>query len=154
MDLYLVRLDGTYARYTGVVSDPELTPVVLNPASPPAGAMQGMGEPYRDIPNVSGASIGYQDIEGGLTEVTNTGLTFTSPTFHAGSVGVPPFLSGTLAVVESDDVAHVAPRQAVQTYTFWKFTFATVTGNPTHSYAEFRRGDIISNTAPNTDPTP
>lgn len=142
MNLYLVRLDGTYARYTGVVADPELT------------NMTGKGEPYRDIPNVSGASIGYNDIEGVVTEVTNTGLTFTSPAFNAGAVGVPPYLSGTLDVVESDDVSHTPPRQADQEYTFWKFTFATVTGNPTHSYAEFRRGDIISNTAPNTDPTP
>ena len=152
MDLYLIRLDGTYARYTGVVADPELTPVVPNPLTPVAGAMQGMSEPYRDIPVVVGASIGDGGSLGFVNVSTNTGLTFTDPAFVATTAG--PYLSGTLGIVESDDVAHVAPRQGVQTYTFWKFTFATVTGSPTHSYAEFRRGDIISNTAPNTDPTP
>ena len=154
MDLYLIRLDGTYARYTGVVADPELTPVVPNPLTPVAGAMQGMSEPYRDIPGVVSANIGPG--VGARELVANTGVTFTDPVLVSveGSGSADYYLSGTLGIVESDDVAHVAPRQGVQTYTFWKFTFATVTGSPTHSYAEFRRGDIISNTAPNTDPTP
>ena len=152
MDLYLIRLDGTYARYTGVVADPELTPVVPDPLTPVAGAMQGMSEPYRDIPGVVGANIGPG--VGAREMVANTGLTFTDPALVTVTGGGDTYLSGTLGIVESDDVAHVAPRQGVQTYTFWKFTFATVTGSPTHSYAEFRRGDIISNTAPNTDPTP
>jgi hypothetical protein len=147
MNLYLVRLDGTYARYTGVVADPELTPL-----HGVAGAMEGMGEPYRDIPVVTPATLGYNDVLGNAIAITNTGITFTSPSFHTGTV--PPYLTGTMGIVEADDVSHTPPRQAVQTYTFWKFTFATVVGNPTHAYAEFRRGDIISNTAPNTDPTP
>lgn len=148
MDLYLVRLDGTYARYTGVVADPELTPVVPDPLTPVAGAMQGMGEPYRDIP-VCVTTLR----EGGVQVESNTGITVTNPAFVS-DLGTTIGFSGTLGVVEPDDVSHTPPRQAVQTYTFWKFTFATVAGNPTHAYAEFRRGDIISNTAPNTDPTP
>ena len=144
MDLYLIRLDGTYARYTGVVADP----VLLD--------MTGKGEPYRDIPGIVLADVGYTDVLGHAQATTNTGLTFTNPVFTDPPAGAtyPPYLSGTLGIVESDDVAHVAPRQAVQTYTFWKFTFATVALTPTYAYAEFRRGDIISNTAPNTDPTP
>ena len=148
MDLYLIRLDGTYARYTGVVADPELTPLHGVP-----GAMEGTGEPYRDIAMVTSANIGPGF--GARELVANTGVTFTDPVLvNVGGGSSDEYLSGTLGIVESDDVAHVAPRQAVQTYTFWKFTFATVTGSPTHSYAEFRRGDIISNTAPNTDPAP
>ena len=140
--VYLIRLDSTYARITNIVADP----VLVN--------MTGKGEPYRDIPNVIGASISHNDTSGIVTEQTNTGLTFTSPMFINGSGSVAPFLSGTLNVVEADDVSHIAPRQGDQEYTFWKFTWATVAGSPTYTYAEFRRGDIIADTAPNTDPTP
>jgi len=147
MNLYLVRLDGTYARYTGVVADPELTPL-----HGVAGAMEGTGEPYRDIPVILPATLEYVEPLGPATVITNTGITFTNPTITTSTAGVG--LTGTMDVVEADDVSHTPPRQAVQTYTFWKFTFATVAENPTYAYAEFRRGDIISNTAPNTDPTP
>ncbi len=150
MDLYLVRLDGTYARYSGVVSDPVLTPLEGDP-----DAMQGMGEPYRDIPNVNEATLKYVNTISNmaLDIATNTGITFTNPTIDPGGSTISPGLSGTMSVVEADDVAHISPRQGVQTYTFWKFEFATVANSPRYSYAEFRRGDIISNTAPNTDPT-
>jgi len=139
MNLYLVRLDGTYARYTGVVADPELTPL-----HGVAGAMEGTGEPYRDIPVIAPVPLIYAN----PLSTTNTGITLTNPI--VGSEGI----TGTINAVEADDVSHTPPRQAVQTYTFWKFTFATVAETPTYAYAEFRRGDIISNTAPNTDPTP
>ena len=147
MDLYLIRLDGTYARYSGVVADPVLTPLEGAP-----GAMQGMGEPYRDIPNVIPVEEKYYDTSGDLTIPTNTGITITNPVISPGSGGVKPTFLGDMAVVEADDVSHTPPRQGVQTYTFWKFEFATVVGSPRYSYAEFRRGDIIANTAPNTDP--
>lgn len=148
MDLYLVRLDGTYARFSGVVANPVLTPL-----EGVSGAMQGMGEPYRDIPNITEAPLGISQSTSVPFTQTNTGLTFTNPIFQVESGIIPPFLTGTLAVVEADDVSHTAPRQGVQTYTFWKFEFATVAGSPRYTYAEFRRGDMISNTAPNTDPT-
>lgn len=138
MDLYLIRLDGTYARYTGVVADP----VLLD--------MTGKGEPYRDIPVVTGATISGSLL--GAFVPTNTGITFTNPVFVNPAGEGSAYLSGTLGIVEADDVAHVPPRQADQIYTFWKFTFVTVALTPTYAYAEFRRGDIISNTAPNTDP--
>jgi len=145
-NLYLIRLDGTYARYTGIVSDPVLTPLAADPLAPDPGAMQGMGEPYRDIP-VCGTTLS----EDSVSVQSNTGVTFTAPAFIS-SIPGPAGFSGTLGIVEPDDVAHVAPRQAVQTYTFWKFDFGVVAGSPQYAYAEFRRGDIIADTAPNTDP--
>jgi len=140
--VYLIRLDGTYARIKDVVADP----VLVN--------MIGKGEPYRDIPNVTGTTLSYVDSFGSFGIPTNTGITFTAPVVVPGQLTVPPHLMGTLDIVEADDVAHVDPRQADQVYTFWKFTWATVAATPQHTYAEFRRGDIIADTAPNTDPTP
>lgn len=138
--VYLIRLDGTYARITNIVADP----VLVN--------MTGKGEPYRDLPNASGALVGP-----GITVPINSGLTVTNPVFtpSISDYGYRyPTLTGTLSPVNPDDVDHVAPRQGDQVYTFWKFTWATVADTPQFTYAEFRRGDIIADTAPNTDPAP
>ena len=128
MDLYLIRLDGTYARYSDVVADP----VLAN--------MTGKGEPYRDIFSSSAALTNY-----GQSQTPGVIATLDVST-------APPSITPTITD-QSDEVTHVDPRQADQIYTFWKFEFATVADTPQYSYAEFRRGDIISNTAPNTDPT-
>jgi len=150
MNLYLIRLDGTYARYTGVVSDP----VFVN--------MTGKGEPYRDIPAVNTTLSYAVATQLGLPRqfvetASNTGITVSNPDFVLEPTGPTTNqavgFTGTLGTVEPDDVSHEPPRQGDQQYTFWKFDFGVSAGNPQYSYAEFRRGDIISNTAPNTDPT-
>lgn len=130
MDLYLIRLDGTYARYSDVVADP----VLAN--------MTGKGEPYRDIL----AAVGSAAYMGTATFQNGPGFV-TVPTYG----NSPPTIT-SVALKESDELSHEPPRQADQIYTFWKFEFATVALTPRYSYAEFRRGDIIANTAPNTDP--
>ena len=141
MNLFLIRLDGTYARQTGVVSDP----VFVN--------MTGKGEPYRDLPTLVHTPVQTGESTGNVDQETNTGLTLTSPTIvPMAGAGTIAYITGTLAAVEADDVSHTAPRQGDQDYTFWKFDFGVSAGNPQYVYAEFRRGDIIANTAPNTDP--
>ena len=135
MTLYLIRLDGTFARIDGVVA----TPTFEN--------LTGKSEPYRDIFQTvahteqggAGSSIGDLTFPGLLTSVTNT----ISPTSSALT-----YVQGTL----SDEAAGTAPRQADQLYTMWKFDLGVVATTPQYLYAEFRRGDIVGNNAPNTDP--
>lgn len=128
--VYLIRLDGTYARITDTVADP----VLVN--------MTGKGEPYRDI---FSSSMVLQTFGQSQTPGVIDSLTYTP--------GPPQSIAPTITD-QSDEVTHEPPRQADQTYTFWKFTWATVAATPQYTYAEFRRGDIIADTAPNTDPTP
>jgi hypothetical protein len=127
--VYLIRLDGTFARITDIVADPELV------------NMTGKGEPYRDTFQ-SSASV--RDQVGGVHSWTGP-MNLSQLTGAAGVI--------TPTGTDSDDVSHEPPRQADQVYTFWKFTWATVAATPRFTYAEFRRGDIIADTAPNTDPS-
>ena len=135
MNLYLIRLDGTFARFSGVVADPTFV------------NKTGIGEPYRDIPQCSTSLR-----QGSILVTSNTGVTFTDPAFTE-TVGVPDGFTGTLGIVDPDDVSHTPPRQGDQEYTFWQFDLGVQADKPRYIYAEFRRGDIISNTAPNTDPS-
>ncbi len=140
MNLFLVRLDGNYVRYTGVVTDPVFVD------------MTGKGEPYRDLPSLVGADVQSVGTGGLYTGKTNTGLQLNAPSIVPSSGSLPPYLTGTVTSVDSDDVAHLPPRQGSQEYTMWKFDLGVSVGNPQYLYAEFRRGDMVANTAPNTDP--
>lgn len=141
MTLYLIRLDGTFARIDGVVA----TPTFEN--------LTGKSEPYRNIFQTTaqttitgsfGPVTGVVTFPGVLDTVTNT---FTT---SAGDlVSTLDYVQGTL----SDEAQGASPRQADQLYTMWKFDLGTVASAPRYLYAEFRRGDIIGNNAPNTDPT-
>lgn len=141
MTLYLIRLDGTFARIDGVVA----TPTFEN--------LTGKSEPYRNIfqtvaqttiTGSFGPVTGVVTFPGTLDQVSNA---FT--TLGGDLTSTLGYTQGTL----SDEAAGTSPRQADQLYTMWKFDLGLVASTPQYLYAEFRRGDIIGNNAPNTDPT-
>lgn len=141
MTLYLIRLDGTFARIDGVVA----TPTFEN--------LTGKSEPYRNIfqtvatTTITGAFgpvTGSVTFPGTLDQVSNS----FSGSVDASLVSTLDYTQGTL----SDEAAGTDPRQADQLYTMWKFDLGVVADTPQYLYAEFRRGDIIGNNAPNTDP--
>ncbi len=141
MTLYLIRLDGTFARIDGVVA----TPTFEN--------LTGKSEPYRNIFQTV-ASITATAVAGPVTgALTFPGILDSVQAAEAATVGGLDadltYVQGTL----SDEAAGTDPRQADQLYTMWKFDLGVVASTPQYLYAEFRRGDIIGNNAPNTDPT-
>lgn len=140
MTLYLTRLDGTFARIDGVVA----TPTFEN--------LTGKSEPYRNIFQITGQTQATSVAGPCIGSITFPGILDSLKNTNTGGTGFESemtYVQGTL----SDEAAGEAPRQADQLYTFWKFDLGVVAGSPQYLYAEFRRGDIISNNAPNTDPT-
>lgn len=97
-----------------------------------------VSEPYRDIFDASGVSANIININGVASAQTLTSLLLSEPVLNAPATGpIAGYLSGTLATTDSDQKAHVKPRQYTKVFTWRVFTSANGLTYP------FRKADIV-----------
>lgn len=109
---------------------------------------------YRDQFNATGLTIETGDVTtiAGASLLTSTvalaeDISLVPAVF---SPSTPGYVTGTPLTTNSDEFAHFPLRQTLLPRSFWRFTMNTV---PNVLYAEVLPGDILSNNAPNSNPT-